>query len=154
MPALSKRRAIINYVITTLKEIDGGVSPYDSSYTFSSRVFNNVFRGASNYENINDFPTIQVIAGPERYTYRTLGNTEASLNLLLRCYLYNGDKSLLKAECDNLIQDIDHVIYKVGTNTLNLHKFNITAVDSDQGLLEDHSIIEVHLLAEYELETI
>jgi hypothetical protein len=154
MAVQSKRRTFINLMITNLKEIDGGVSPFDLNYTFLSNVFNNVSRGHGNFENINDYPTIKVIAGPERYTYNTVGNTSSSLILLLRCYLKNGDRSSLKAEVDNLIQDIDHVIYKMPTDTDNLQQVLVTEVDSDQGLLEDYAVVEIKLLLTYELSNI
>ena len=91
-------------------------------------VFTNVFRGAGNFENINDYPTIKVISGPERYTYNTVGNTESTLVILLRCYLHNGDRSELKAAVDNLIQDIDHVVYKMPTTDECLQQITIMEV--------------------------
>lgn len=154
MPVQSKRRSLVQLIITNLKEIDGGVSPFDSSYTFQTNLFNNVYRGAGNFENINDYPTVKVIAGPERYNYNTVGNTEASLVLLLRCYLHNGDRSTLKGMVDNLIQDIDHVAYKMPTTTDNLQQVLVMEVDSDQGLLEDYAVAEIKLLLTYELSNI
>ncbi len=152
--AQSKRRIFVNYIVTQLKEIDGGVSPLDPSYIFATNLFNNVSRGANNFENINDYPTIRVIAGPERYIYNTIGNTEGTLEILLRCYLHTGDHSQLKAQVDNLIQDIDHVIYKMSTSLENLQTVNVLAVDSDQGLLEDYAVVEIRLELKYELGVI
>jgi hypothetical protein len=154
MAIWSKRKTFINYVITNLKEIDGDVSPFDSSYTFATNLFTNVQRGANNFENINDFPTIKVIAGPERYYYNTAGNTDGSLELLLRCYLHNGDHSNLKTAVDNLIQDVDHVIYRMNTDIDNLQTAHVVAVDSDQGLLEDYAVVEIRLQLRYELSNI
>ena len=154
MAVHSKRRTFVNLLINNLKEIDGDVSPFDSSYTFGTNVFTNVFRGAGNFENINDYPTIKVISGPERYTYNTVGNTESTLVILLRCYLHNGDRSELKAAVDNLIQDIDHVVYKMPTTDECLQQITIMEVDSDQGLLGDYAIVEIKLMLAYELSNI
>ncbi len=148
---ISQRRTLANHIITNLKEIDGGVSPYDSSYTFITNLSNNVSRGFKPLETINDFPTITVEAGPERYSYHTAGNTEGYLELLLRGYLRNGDASLLKAAVDDLIQDVDHVIYKMSTEPGNLHTIRVGSVDSDGGLLEDYAIVEIRLILKYEL---
>ena len=41
---LNRRTEIVQFIVTRLKEIDGGVSPYDSAYTFVTNVFDNVFR--------------------------------------------------------------------------------------------------------------
>lgn len=150
----SKRRSIINLIISSLKEIDGSISPFDSSYTFASNVFNNVFRGAGNFENINDFPYITVQGGIERYHYNTVGNTEGSLGILLRCYVHNGDRVTLKTDVDNLIQDIDHVIYKMSTQVHNIHTIHIDSIESTQALLEDYCIIEIQLSVHHELDSI
>jgi hypothetical protein len=154
MAALSKRRSIINLIITNLKEIDGGVSPFSSSYTFSTNLFNNVFRGAENLENVNDFPVIYAFAGPEVYEYQTAGNTEGSLTVLLRCYLKNGDRTLLRAEEDNLVQDIDHVIYQMSTSSDNIQTIGVVMVDSSQGLLDEYAIVEIRISVKYELDLI
>lgn len=150
----SKRRSIINLIITNLKEIDGGVSPFSSSYTFGTNLFNNVFRGAVNLENVNDFPVVYAFAGPEFYTYQTAGNTEGSLTILLRCFLKNGDRTALRAEEDNLIQDIDHVIYQMSTSSNNIQTIGVAMVDSSQGLLDEYAIVEIRISVKYELDLI
>ncbi len=154
MAVLSKRRAIINLIISNLKQINGGVSSFDSAYTFTSNLSNNVYRGIKNLEAINDFPVIYAFAGPEVYKYNTVGNTEGKLVVLLRAYLNNGDRSQLKLDEDNLIQDIDHVIYKMPTTSNNIENINILLVDTSQGLLDDYSVLEIRLEVIYELESI
>ena len=154
MTALSKRRSIINLIIDNLKEIDGGVSPFDSSYIFTTNLYNNVFRGIKNLENINDFPIIFAFAGPEAYKYNTVGNTEGKLVVLLRAYLRDGERTQLKIAEDNLIQDIDHVIYKMQTTSNNIENINILLIDTSQGLLDEYSVIEIRVEIFYELESI
>lgn len=74
--------------------------------------------------------------------------------LLLRGYLHNGDHSNLKSDVDNLIQDIDHVIYKMPTTTDNLQQAVVIEVDSDQGLLDSYAVVEIKILLTYELSNI
>lgn len=154
MATFSKRRSIINLVINNLKEIDGGVSPFDSSYTFVSNVFNNVVRGIRNLESINDYPFIMVYAGPETYNYNTIGNTEGKLTVLLRAFLTHGERSELATLRDNLIQDIDHAIYKMPTTSHNIHTIHVSSIDTDQGMLDSYAVIEVRLVINYELDVI
>ena len=40
----SRRKEIIEFLVTQVKEIDGAASGFDSSYTYNVNVFNNVFR--------------------------------------------------------------------------------------------------------------
>lgn len=150
----SKRRNIINHVINCLKEIDGGISPYSSSYTFQTDLDSRVTRGVSHLEKINDFPTVNVLGGPERYSYQTVGCTESDLTLMIRCYLRSGDRTTLKTDCDNFIQDVDHVIYNMSTQDYNIQTAHVISIDTDQGLLEDYSIVEIQVLIRYELDLI
>lgn len=154
MATFSKRRSIINLLIDNLKEIDGGVSPFDSSYTFVSNVYNNVVRGIKNFESINDYPFLMAYAGPETYNYNTVGNTEGKLTVLVRGFLKHGERSELATLRDNLLQDIDHVIYKMPTTSHNIHTIHVSSIDTDQGMLDSYAVIEVRITVMYELEAI
>ena len=154
MAAFSRRRSIINLLITNLKEIDGGVSPFDSSYTFKTNMFNNVYRGTKNLENVNDFPVIYIFAGPEFYRYHTIGNTEGNLTMMIRAFVRTGDQHDLRVLEGNLIEDVDHIIYKMPTTSDSIQTVEVLLVDSSQGLLDDYGIIEIRVNIKYELDSI
>ena len=40
----SRRTDIIDFLVSNLKEIDGQQSGFDSSYTYTTNIFNNVYR--------------------------------------------------------------------------------------------------------------
>ena len=42
--AVSRRTEIIDFLVTQFKEIDGAQSGFDSSFTYNTNLFNNVFR--------------------------------------------------------------------------------------------------------------
>jgi hypothetical protein len=42
--ALSRRKEITEFLVNELKNINGGSSTYDSNYTYSTNIANNVFR--------------------------------------------------------------------------------------------------------------
>lgn len=150
----SKRRSIINYIIENLKGINGGVSPYSPLYTYQTNMGDRVARGADNFENMNDFPTARVIAGPERYIYQTIGCTESTLSVMVRCYLRHGERSVLKTQTDDFIQDVDHVIYNMPTNEFNIQTAHVVSIDTDQGLLDEYAVVEIELAIKYELDVI
>ena len=154
MTTFSKRRAIINLLVTNLLEIDEAISPFDSSYTFKTNMFNNVYRGAKNLENINDFPVMFLFAGPEFYNYQTIGNTEGILTVMIRAFIKTGNSIDLRTLEGNLVDDIDHVIYKMPTTSHNIETIDILSVDSSQGLLDDYGIIEIKIKVRYELDNI
>jgi hypothetical protein len=72
--ATSRRREIVNYLITQLKTINGSTSQY--GYQFKTNLSQNVFKGLKYIDQINDFPAIYIQAGEELYRYNSKTNTE------------------------------------------------------------------------------
>lgn len=147
----NRRTEIVEFLITQLKEIDEDVSPWDSSYTFTQNVFNNVYREVKLLDEINDFPSLYLAAGAETRNFQSQNLTEATLSIIIRAYVYGEDNSQIKA--DELIQDIEHVIYAIGDHPekgiLDITIENITA---DEGLAFPYGIAEIELSAVYRLE--
>ena len=61
----SRRTEIIDFLVTQLKEIDGAVSGFNSGYTYTQNLFNNVYRRVKFLDEVNDFPALYVSAGTE-----------------------------------------------------------------------------------------
>ena len=61
----SRRTEIIDFLVTQLKEIDGAVSGFNSGYTYTQNLFNNVYRRVKFLDEVNDFPALYVSAGPK-----------------------------------------------------------------------------------------
>ena len=62
----NRRSEIVdNILIPELKKINGDTSTFDSSYTYKTNLFNNVFRGVKFLDEVNDFPAIYLAAGTE-----------------------------------------------------------------------------------------
>ena len=149
---MSQRRDIIKFIIDNLILIDGTQSPL-SFYTFKTDLHSNVFRGFKTLEDINDFPSIYITAGPEVRNYNTVGITQSSLSLTARVYTYEDEDDLVSEHVNDIVQDIEHVIYNLPRNHSNLEILDITieSINTDEGLLTPYGIVELQVQVSYEV---
>jgi hypothetical protein len=147
--ALSRRKEITEFLVNELKNINGGSSTYDSNYTYSTNIANNVFRRLKFLDEINDFPTICVNAGSEARTYDTSGLITGDLTLNIRAYV-KAENPITAAE--NLADDIEHIVYHLGDKS-NIGMLNMimVSVSTDEGLVAPFGILEIDILARYQL---
>jgi hypothetical protein len=148
---VNRRTEIVQFIVTRLKEIDGGVSPYDSSYTFATNVFDNVFRKIRFLDEVNDFPSLYVSAGTEIRDFQSENLTEATLDVIIRAYVYGEDNS--QTLSDDLVQDIEHIIYALGDNPdKGILDITIDNIITDEGLALPYGLAEIELSIVYRLE--
>jgi ferredoxin-fold anticodon binding domain-containing protein len=147
----NRRTEIVQFLVSILKEIDGGVSPYDTSYQFNQNVFNNVYRKIKFLDEVNDFPSIYLSAGTEIRNFQSENLTVATLTVTIRAYVYGEDNSQQIA--DDLVQDIEHVIYNIGSNPeMGILDITIENITQDEGLSFPYGIADVELSVVYRLE--
>ena len=147
--ALSRRKEITELLVSELKKINGSVSTFDSSYTYNFNIFNNAIRRMKFLDEINDFPTICVNAGEESRIYDTLGLTTGELNLTIRSYV-KAENPITTAE--NLADDIEHIVYHLGDRSdIGVLDITIQSVSTDEGLVAPFGILEIEVLARYQL---
>jgi hypothetical protein len=148
---VNRRTEIVQFIVTRLKEIDGGVSPYDSDYTFVTNVFNNVFRKIKFLDEVNDFPSLYVSAGTEIRDFQSENLTVATLDVIIRAYVYGEDNS--QTLSDDLAQDVEHIIYSLGDNPdKGILDITIDNITTDEGLAIPYGIAEIELSVVYRLE--
>jgi len=147
--ALSRRKEITEFLVNELKNINGGSSTYDSNYTYSTNIANNVFRRLKFLDEINDFPTICVNAGSEARTYDTIGLITGDLTLNIRAYV-KAENPITAAE--NLADDIEHIVYHLGDKSdIGMLNMIMQSVSTDEGLVAPFGILEIDILARYQL---
>jgi hypothetical protein len=147
--ALSRRKEIIELVVTELQKIDGGVSTFDAAYTYNLDIASNAFRKLKFLDEINDFPSICVNAGNESRIYHSSGLTEGHLNITARAYVRAEDST---SEAENLADDIEHVIYHLGDrSSIGIEDVTIISMSTDEGLVAPFGILEIDILAKYQL---
>ena len=147
----NRRTEIVDLLVTNLKNIDGGTSSYDASYTYTQNLFNNVYRKIKFLDEVNDFPALYLSAGTEIRDFNSLSLTVATLDVTIRAYVYGEDNS--QSLADDLIQDIEHVIYSLGDNPdKGVQDITIDSITVDEGLVEPYGLAEVILQIAYRLE--
>ena len=148
--ANSRRRDIVNFLVTELKKIDGDSSTFDDSYTYNHDLANNVFRQLKFIDEVNDFPALYLSAGAETRDYQTQGFTLANLPIVIRCYIKQEDAL---NHLENLAEDVEHVIYGISSQSdKGILQFSISNISTDEGLLEPLWVGEVFLNDVYEIE--
>ncbi len=146
--ATSRRRDIINYLISQLKLIDGTVSAY--GYTFKTNLSQNVYKGLKYIDQINDFPSVYVQAGEETYRYNSKTNTEAFMTIMIRIYAYE-EHSLYKLE--DLVDDVTHVLERIKYDQSHrIISAEITSIDTDSGLLDPYGLGEIMVAVQYDVD--
>ena len=146
--ATSRRRDIANFLVGELKKIDGGVSTFDSSYTYQVNLFDNVFRRLKFLDEINDFPSVYLQAGTENRIYDTKGLTTSTLDIMLRVYVH---KETAVEELESTMQDIEFVIYNMDTEKYGMMDVQVSTMGTDEGLLDPYGIGEVGVTVQYDV---
>lgn len=151
---MSARGNIINSLVTQLKEIDADVSPFDNSYTFQSNLFSNVHNQLIYVDEVNDFPTLSVVASSETREYHPSGFKWGFLTVILRLYVNDEDDPVL--EMEKILEDIEHVLDNNRSMTYQdsdtIIEIDIQSIDTDEGLLKPLGIAEVVISIQYEVK--
>lgn len=146
----SRRKEIVEYVVGELKNINGGVSTYSSSYTYNNNLFDNVYRKLKFLDEVNDFPAIYVSAGTEIRNFNSKDLTVAQLDVTIRAYVYGEDNS--QSLADDLVQDIEHVIYSLEDKSdIGIQDIIIDNISTDEGLAHPYGLAEIELTTVYRL---
>ena len=146
--ATSRRRDIANFLVGELKKIDGGVSTFDSSYTYQVNLFDNVFRRLKLLDEINDFPSVYLQAGTENRIYDSKGLTTSTLDFMLRVYVHT---ETAVEELESTMQDIEFVIYNMDTEKYGMMDVQVSTMSTDEGLLDPYGIGEVGVTVQYDV---
>lgn len=146
--ATCRRTEITTLLINSFKTINESTSPFDSLYIYKSNLFNNVYRGVKFLDEINDFPSAYLQPGTETRDFNTKNLTNATLDVTIRVYIYSEDDAQNKL--DNVLQDLEHVIYNIGDNPeIGLLDINISNISTDEGLVSPYGIGEIELTINY-----
>ena len=147
----SRRGNIVDFLVTSLKNINGSTSTYNNAYTYNNNLFDNVYRKLKFLDEVNDFPALYLSAGTENRNFNSLSLTVATLDVTIRAYVYGEDNS--QSLADDLLEDIEHVIYSLEDSPdKGIQDIIIENVTVDEGLVEPYGLAEVNIQVTYRLE--
>ena len=102
------RADIAKFVIDRIRSIDGGVSPLDSNYTYSTNLSETTYRGVGFLPSTVNTLEAHVNLTTEDRDYQHPGRVESYLACNIRLYSYSKDPVTVIL---NAVQDIEHVLY-------------------------------------------
>ena len=74
--------------------------------------------------------------------------TTATLDATIRAYVFSDDNS--QDKIDELVQDIEHVIYRISDNSSKgVQQFSIANISADEGLIAPYGLGEIEITIDY-----
>jgi len=144
----TRRRAIVGAIADKLYENLNGAAPFRSAVQ-------SVEPRLRFWDEVQDFPAIQVGAGQETRTYQGGGFRFRFLRVTVRCYVSDNDDVILALEelledVETVLEDNDPLTYTDSTGTSQTTaKTSILSVDTDEGVLEPLGVGEVIIEVQY-----
>ena len=137
----TRRRAIVGALATALEGINGtgnfrsNVAKVDTRLKF--------------WDEVIDFPSIHINAGPETRTYETGGFRFRFMTVTIRCYVKDEDDVILELEklledVESVLEDNDPLEYTDSNDvTQSTAQTSIVSIDTDEGVLEPLGVGEI-----------
>ncbi|HEY9705415.1 MAG TPA: hypothetical protein V6C58_23460 [Allocoleopsis sp.] len=145
---MSRRTSIVKAIADKLKVIDG-------SEGYKTNLFNNSYDKLKFWDEVNDFPSVFVVAGSETREYMPASFAWGFLNVCIKIYCKGEDS---QQELENLMEDIENVLNSTrGNITYDLEtqyettELSITSITTDEGLLSPYAVGEITVLIRYEV---
>ena len=131
----------------------------DGTGDYVNNIYGNVTNKTTHFESINSFPYISVTPGNESREDMPSNFSWGSLVVHIRLYVENTEDA--QGELESLISDIENYLdthlnlsYNVSTSRgVQIHETvdnTITAISTDEGLLDPNALGEVALIVRYE----
>lgn len=145
---MTRRTSIVAALAEKLKIIDGTGS-------FKSDLFNNSYPKLKFWDEVQDFPSVYLVAGSETRQYHPSDFTWAFMNISVKVYVRSESEAHQKLEdllndIENVINDNRVLVYDT-TNNLSTTEILIQSITTDEGLLAPYGVGEINLQVRYAL---
>jgi len=145
---MTRRTSIVTALAEKLKIING-------TGIFKSNLYGNSYPKLKFWDEVQDFPSIYLVAGSEMRQYNPSDFTWAFLNISVKVYVK--DESYPQEELEKLLDDIEHainnnrVLVYDTTNNLSTTEILLQSITTDEGLLAPYGVGEINLQVRYAL---
>lgn len=137
----TRRLGIVNALVEEFKKING-------SFPYQTHIYERVEPRLIFWDEVNEFPTINVSAGPETRSYQGGGYKDRFMTVTIRAYVKQDDS--IEA-LEGLIEDIETVLeessriaYKDRTGATQFTQLiTIASIDTDAGVLAPFGVGEI-----------
>ena len=143
----TKRLAIVDSLVTKLKDIDG-------TGQYLTNLFNQVSPRLKFWDEVEEFPAVHLNAGSESRQYQGGGYKDRFLNITLRCYVNEEDAVValerLMEDVETVLEENSRLPYKDRSgSTQYTQQITIISIDTDEGVLEPFGVGEMMIEVRY-----
>lgn len=144
----SRRDGIVQAIAESLCQING-------STNWLSNLDNQIFTTLKFWDEIEDFPSIHLNAGPETREYLGGGVKNRFLTVIIRCYVKAEDTSvqqlnMVLEDIETLLEDNSRLPYRdKEDNTQYTQQITIVSIDTDEGALDPIGVGEIVIEVRY-----
>jgi hypothetical protein len=144
---MSARSKIIDALVAEYKNING-------TSLYESNLHTNVFNKLKFWNEVDDYPSVYLNAGPETREYLPGGFKWGYLTAIIRIYVKAEEP---ESELEKIFSDIEIVTDSLGKLEYDTGKFtediNIISINTDEGLLAPIGVGEITLQIMYDIES-
>jgi|SRR3990167_4978008 len=143
---MSKRTSIVTALSDKFKLING-VAPY------TVNIFSNSYPILKFWNEVNDFPSVYMTAGPEFREYHPADFAWAFLTVCIKVYC-KGENA--NTELENLLEDIEtsidanNVLVYDSTNNYSTTQILVQSIVTDEGLLAPYAVGEITVRIQFQ----
>lgn len=145
---MTKRKTIVDALVEELKEIDGTAS-------YASNLYNNVHPKLKFWNEVQDFPYVCVVAGPESRQYLPSNFVWGFINVAIKAYTKGEDdaQSLLEDVLADIESKINSFKGRMTFNSETTAEIRVESVITDEGLLAPYGVGEILVNIRYQIDT-
>lgn len=144
---MSRRSSIITALAEKFKSIDGSAG-------FKTNLYNNSYPKLKFWDEVNDFPSVYLVAGTESREYLPSAFTWGYLGVSVKVYTKGENAQQL---LENLLEDLENVIDANRVLVYDLEKgydtteILISSIVTDEGHLSPYGVGEINLQVRYSI---
>jgi hypothetical protein len=142
---MSARSKIVEALVEKIKDING-------TNIYESNLFNNVYNKLKFWNEVNDYPSVYLSAGPETREYLPGDFKWGHLSVTVRIYVKAEEPEI---ELEKIFTDMEYIVdnngkldYDSGKKTEDIQ---IMSINTDEGLLAPIGVGEIILHILYDL---
>ena len=144
---MSARSQIVEALVEKVKLIDG-------TGQYTSNLFTNVYNKLKFWNEVNDYPSVYINAGPETRDYLPGGFKWGYITIIIRVYVKGENPEIL---LEDIFSDLELIVDNNGNLVYNdssgskIEDMKIMSINTDEGLLAPYGVGEIILEIMYDL---
>lgn len=146
---MSRRSQITKALTAEINKIDG-------TGDWNSNIYSNAIPRSKFWEDIDDYPTVFVVASDESREYLPGNFKWAFLEVSIKVFVKDEDDTFSPLE--KIIEDIEYIldtngVLSYGDNDETTEDIRILSISTDEGVLMPIGVAEIRIVIQYDLQS-